>query len=297
MTNTVSEVTITAADGQALRATVYAPAVAGTWLVINSALGVRRRFYRHFALHLQGAGIGVVTYDYRGIGESLLTDDRGRQVLLEDWGRLDFPAVLEWLRRAWQPRRLVVLGHSVGGQILGLTPLVREVDALIGLASCSGHWRHWTGLQRAAVFGLWYGVVPVMTSLYGYFPASRLGLGHDLPAGIARQWALWGRDRDYLRSESVGPRQQFYTEVSCPLRTYVVPQDIFAAEAAVLAWQAWFVNADRELVRLPVRDPAGRPLGHFGFFDPARGAGHWPGLADFVRPAPRAASTSGRQCR
>lgn len=283
MTHTASEVTILAADGQALQATVLAPATAGTWLVINSAMGVRRRFYRHFALHLQHAGIGVVTYDYRGIGDSLLHSERRRQVRLEDWGRLDFHAVLAWVQQTLRPARLVVLGHSVGGQILGLTPLVREVHALVGFASPSGYWRHWSGLQRVAVFGLWYGVVPLLTSLYGYFPASRLGLGHDLPAGIARQWALWGKDRDYLRSATLGPDPQFYAAVSCPLRTYLVPQDVLAAEAAVLAWQAWFVNADRELVRLHAPDPAGRPLGHFGFFDPARGAAHWPDLVNFIR--------------
>lgn len=125
-------------------------------------------------------------------------------------------------------------------------------------------------------------MVPALTTLYGYFPASRLGLGHDLPAGIARQWALWGKDRNYVRSTTVGPGQQFYTDISCPLRTYVVAQDRFASEDAVLAWHDWFVNADRELVRLDMPDPAGRQLGHFGFFDPARGANHWQQLTDFV---------------
>ena len=42
------------------------------WLLINSAMGVRRRFYRHLAGHLAEQGIGVLTYDYRGMGDSVL---------------------------------------------------------------------------------------------------------------------------------------------------------------------------------------------------------------------------------
>jgi len=264
-----------------LKGTVYAPEGARTWLLINSAMGVRRSFYRHLAGHLLSQGIGVLTYDYRGTGDSVAADVT--RVRLEDWGRKDFPAAIHWLRTSHAPQRVVVLGHSVGGQLVGITPAIRDIDGLVGVASQAGHWRHWSGLERAKVFTFWYAAIPLMTALGGPFRASYLGLGQDLPAGVARQWAQWGRDRDYIRSATVGPQPQFYDDVRCRLRTYLIGQDNLAPEQAVRAWHDWFPNAERELINLGSHTAGGRRIGHFGFFDPGLGAGEWPGLSDFVR--------------
>jgi predicted alpha/beta hydrolase len=275
-----ADVDISAEGAQSLKGTVYVPDAPRAWLLINSAMGVRRSFYRHLAAHLAVQGIGVLTYDYRGIGDSVLAD---ADVRLEDWGRGDFPAAIGWLRAIYAPRRLVVLGHSVGGQLLGITPAIREVDALVGVACQAGHWRHWSGLERAKVFTFWYAAIPLMTARGGTFAASMLGLGQDLPAGVARQWAEWGRDREYIRSRTVGPQPQFYDDIRCRLRTYLVEQDNLAPERAVRAWHDWFPNADREFVNLGSHTSAGRRIGHFGFFDPGIGAGEWPALTAFVR--------------
>jgi predicted alpha/beta hydrolase len=279
----IADVRINAGDGHQLQATTYAPAAARTWLLINSAMGVRRRFYRHLAGHLNEQGIGVVTYDYRGMGDSIVEGEKAAPVRLEDWGRKDFPAVLGWLRASHAPARVVVLGHSVGGQLLGIQPEIRAVDALVGVGTQSGHWRHWDGVERARVFGLWYVAIPLLTNLYRAFPSSLLGLGQDIPLGVARQWAEWGRDPDYIRSATVGPQPQYYDDVCCRLRTYRVEEDHLASERASRAWHDWFPNAQREFVNLGARNAAGQKIGHFGFFDPNIGAGEWPGLADFVR--------------
>jgi len=277
----MADVDIGAEGAQSLKGTVYLPDVPRAWLLINSAMGVRRSFYRHLAAHLVAEGIGVLTYDYRGVGDSALADPRNVQ--LEDWGRKDFPAAIRWLRASHAPRRLVVLGHSVGGQLLGITPAIREIDALVGVSSQAGHWRHWSGLERAKVFTLWYVAIPLMTARRGTFAASLLGLGQDLPAGVARQWAQWGRDREYIRSLTVGPQPQFFDDIRCPLRTYLIEQDNLAPERAVRAWHDWFPNADRELRNLGSHTATGRRIGHFGFFDPDIGAAEWPALAEFVR--------------
>lgn len=281
------DVRITASDGQELVATVHGPAGAGattgTWLLVNSAMGVRRRFYRHLAAHLNSQGIGVLTYDYRGMGDSVLAPPQAAGVRLEDWGRRDFPAVLRWLRDRQAPARVVVLGHSVGGQLLGIAPEVLGVDGVVGVATQSGYWRHWDGVEKAKVFALWYAAIPLLAAMTERFPSSRLGLGQDIPSGVARQWAEWGRDREYVRSRSIGPQPQYHAEVRCRLRTYLVEQDHLAPDRAVRAWHDWFPNAEREFVRLGARNGAGRKIGHFGFFDPEVGAGEWPALTDFIR--------------
>jgi predicted alpha/beta hydrolase len=282
--STVTDVTITTPDGQALAATLHAPSTpAQTWLLINSAMAVPRRFYRHLAAHLNADGIGVLTYDYRGMGDSVLRGAAHGSTRLADWGRHDFPAVLAWLTAQQKPVRTVVLGHSVGGQILGLAPEILGVHAIVGVATQAGYWGHWTGIDRFRVFLLWHAAIPLLTPLFGHFPARAVGLGGRLPPGVAREWAAWGRDRDYLRSRTIGPQPQFFDSVTCPLRTYAVAGDPLAPAAAVRAWHHWFPAARRELIEVPPVTTSGEPVGHFGFFAPGTGAGLWPDLSRFVR--------------
>jgi predicted alpha/beta hydrolase len=66
--------TIPALDGHPLAADVFPGAEIGAGppllVIVNSAMGVSRRYYGAFARHLAGQGMQVVTYDYRGIGGS-----------------------------------------------------------------------------------------------------------------------------------------------------------------------------------------------------------------------------------
>jgi predicted alpha/beta hydrolase len=61
--------TLHAKDGYPLAATHY-PADSEQFIVIASATGVPRGFYRRFAEFAQARGINVITTDYPGIGDS-----------------------------------------------------------------------------------------------------------------------------------------------------------------------------------------------------------------------------------
>jgi predicted alpha/beta hydrolase len=63
-------------------------------VIINAATSVRCRYYSRFADYLFAQGCDVLTYDYRGIGESRPASLRGFQASWSDWGRLDFEAML-----------------------------------------------------------------------------------------------------------------------------------------------------------------------------------------------------------
>jgi predicted alpha/beta hydrolase len=76
---------IAAADGYSLGATLFAP-VAPKGVVVNAAMGVKRGFYARFGAHLAARGFTVVTYDYRGIGDSRPARLRGLSARLQDWG-------------------------------------------------------------------------------------------------------------------------------------------------------------------------------------------------------------------
>ena len=68
--------------------------------VINAATSVRCRYYGRFADWLHRHGWDVVTYDYRGIGESRHRGLRRLQADWIDWGQHDFEGVLQYL--AWR---------------------------------------------------------------------------------------------------------------------------------------------------------------------------------------------------
>ena len=65
------DITVPATDGYPLAATLFLPRGAKRHAVlINSATAVPRKLYRGFAGYLAKRGCAVLTYDYRGTGDS-----------------------------------------------------------------------------------------------------------------------------------------------------------------------------------------------------------------------------------
>src|SRR5438477_6895561 len=124
--STARDVAFDAEDGFRLAGTLFAPAgraagaARGQAVVVNSAMGVPRRYYAPFARFLAASGFHVLTYDYRGIGESRRGPVGEVRARLSDWGEKDFVAALDWASREVGGTRALVVGHSVGGQIVGL---------------------------------------------------------------------------------------------------------------------------------------------------------------------------------
>src|SRR5262249_3697458 len=89
-------------------------------VIVNSATSVRCRYYSRFAAFLFANGMDVITFDYRGIGESRPTTLRGFEASWIDWGNLDFEAVLCHAARAYPGQPIHVVGHSAGGIMPGI---------------------------------------------------------------------------------------------------------------------------------------------------------------------------------
>jgi len=97
-----------------------APAV-----VIWPAMGVPARYYRSLAGHLAGHGLLVAVADLRGTGSSRpLPSRRSRYGLAELTG--DVGAVLRDLSGRHAGRPLLLLGHSLGGQVALLHQALRR---------------------------------------------------------------------------------------------------------------------------------------------------------------------------
>ena len=117
------DTSIAARDGYQLAATVFTPtATPFRAVLINSATAVPRKIYRAFATYLAEQGCTVLTYDYRGIGGSRPASLRGFRVRMRDWAALDVAGAVDHMRAVWPKLPLAVVGHSFGGQAVGLAP-------------------------------------------------------------------------------------------------------------------------------------------------------------------------------
>src|SRR5262249_1244946 len=114
--------TFTTTDNFTLHGTLFEPASSNQrFVLISSAMPVKRGFYAKYAAYLASKGFTVLTYDYRGIGDSRPASLRGFQAHLWQWGALDFAAAVRWVRAQYPNHKLLAVGHSMGGQVLGLT--------------------------------------------------------------------------------------------------------------------------------------------------------------------------------
>ena len=274
----VTETRILSRDGYSLAATLFEVAEPRATVVINSAMATPRQFYRHFAQALATTGFDVVTWDYRGIGGSRPESLRGFATNIRDWTMLDTDGVLDWAIARDPKRSLLLVGHSLGGQVAGLLENAASARGLVTLSSQSGHWRLQGGEQKAAVLLHTYVTMPLLSHAFGYLPWSKFGSTEDLPKGAALEWARWCRNPDYLLGDDTLPLERFQ-QFQAPVLAYSVDDDKWGQPHSVDAMMRAYPNVERRHL-LPA-DLGMKKIGHFGFF--RRTASHlWPEVIDWL---------------
>ena len=276
--------TVTTADGLALGITEFEPAgPARGAVVINAATAVKRRYYERFATYLAQHGFAVVTYDYRGIGDSRPTRLRGFRARMQDWGELDQPAVIEHARARHPDVPLAVVGHSVGGQIFGLLPEPQRVSRVLMVAAQHNYWRLWRRPERYVLWGLWTLVMPTASHTLGYFPSRAFGLGEELPKGVALDWARWCRSPGALVQAIGGDAADRFGRYRGPMLSLSFDDDHqFAPRRAVDGLLALYANAQSEHRHLSASSLGLRSVGHFGFFRESASERGWPIALDWL---------------
>lgn len=285
-------VVVDATDGYPLAATVFDPAEADDrperLVVIASATGVRQGYYAAFASWLAGRGTRVVTFDYRGIGGSRPERLPGFDASLSDWAERDLAGVIEWAATTFGRGRTSVIGHSVGGQLLGLVrDPVSTIRAVVMVGSQSGDYRLWPSITDRAWYGaLWHALVPGVASTLGYLPG-KLGIGEDLPGGVAREWARWCRTPGYMVGGDGHVRRDLYRRVTSPILAFGFDDDDYAPPAAVSALLALYENAPITRRQVAVEEAR---VGHFGFFRDRFSSTFWKEAASFLEEHARGPS-------
>lgn len=280
-----------ARDGVTLAATRFdaTPPFRGA-LLLNGGTGIPRQFYAAFATHLAARGFTVLSYDYRGIGDS----EKPAAATIDQWGSIDQPSMLDHLARLCPGAPIGIVGHSFGGQVLGLADNIASARAAVLITSQSGHWRHWpAGRRRLRMLALWWLLIPGLTALTGRFPGSWIGTA-NLPANIARSWARWGRSRHYVCDERGKPLRPHNELVAFPIQWLSFTDDPIAPYGAVEALRPYYPAAAIERRHLAPADLGAESVGHFGFFRKSMPRAGWDEIASWLEAQLHASRTDGQ---
>ena len=278
-----------ASDGFELKGHVYGdPSTARAGLLIAPAMGVEQRYYADFAQWMAAQGWLVLSFDYRGMGASRPAEMRGSLKGLEAdirlWAERDASAALDELDRRLGAgeRPIHWLGHSLGGQILGLLPNRERVSRAVTVGTGSGYWRENAAGLRRYVWWLWYVVVPLSLPLFGYFPGRRLRKVGDLPRGVMAQWRRWCLDRDYMMGEGGAALRAQYAALRTPMLSLAFTDDEFMSRRNTESLHGFYAGARPELRRIAPADIGVRRIGHFGFFRKHFETSLWPQVSAWL---------------
>ena len=186
---TMKDLILNTSDHIPLSVKVFEPQISnGKLLLINSATGVKQQIHFSFAKYFAENGFTVITYDYRGIGESKPTKMRGFNASMRIWGTIDFKTLTDFIQKEYPDYTKFCLGHSVGALILGMNDYSKNFEKFIFVGTQDAYIGNLT-FTVAATAMLGFGIaLPLMTHFFGYFPAHRFGLGESLPKGVAFDW-------------------------------------------------------------------------------------------------------------
>src|SRR5258707_6320988 len=112
---------------------VYPDAPDSPVVVIWPAMGVPARYYRPFAQQLGIQGLSVVVVDLRGTGSSTPRPSRRSRYGYAEL-TADVAAVLDALKPRTDTRPVILLGHSLGGQVCALHLALTGHGGVDGLA-------------------------------------------------------------------------------------------------------------------------------------------------------------------
>ncbi len=274
------DITIPAVDGYPLAATLFKTGGAGPVAIVSSATAVPRAFYRDFAADLAQRGASaVVTYDYRGIAGSRPRSLRGFGARMRDWAFLDFNGVITWAGSELGGP-LVGIGHSFGGQALGLIDPPDAFRRYAAVATISGYFGH---LGNPVAMWAKINLVGLpLTHMVGYAPTSWFGMGLDLPKRVYLEWSKWCRSRNYFFDDPTMAAEDRYLRYDRPLLSVRMADDPWGTERATESLIGRYRSAEIERLVLTPDHAGGAPIGHLGFFRARHKQTLWPLVAQWL---------------
>ena len=271
------------ADGRELAAHWFAAAVRRMVLLINPATGFPQTFYFKLAQYAAMRGYDALVYDYRGMGASAPADLASETSRMSDWGLLDMRSALATAAERAQGAPVATLGHSVGGQFLGLLKNHALARAHVQIATSVGYWPWEAAPFRYLAWWFWRVHGPAMLALKGYVPTGGGWSGLPLPRAVYEEWRRW-----CLRPTHFGPdlttylSDNVFAEIRAPVLSVGFTDDPIATRRTVEELNRFFPNVARETRWYTPADAGAKRIGHEGFFASRHRDTLWRWVLDWI---------------
>lgn len=251
-------------------------------VIISSATGVVKEFYKHFAAYLYDNGLSVVTFDYGGIGKSKPISLRTFSTTAYRWATNDLETVITHIKGEFPGMPITLLGHSIGGQLIGLTPSSLLASKILLVGAQSGYYKFWPFGERLKMLFAWKVLFPVFYSGLGYIPTRRFTSMEDLPGGMAMEWRKWCLSPQYL-FDHIDESKLYFHRITVPLYSFSTDRDKFATEASTDWLTERYSGACTQRIHLKPEAYGVKNIGHFGYFQKRCSHSVWPELLSRIK--------------
>lgn len=264
---TKKSIKIACSDDIVLSADLYKPETLKGAVMIAPATGVKRIFYHSFATYLSENGYGVICFDNRGVGDSVQGSINSGNPSLISWGSLDMPAVLRKLQELFPSTSYHIIGHSAGGQLIGLMDNSKDISSFLAVASSSGSVRNINFPFKVKAYILLNLFIPFSNFMFGKTNSQWVGMGESLPKDVGKQWRKWCNGTGYVATDfGKTIKNHFYDDINIPSLWIHASDDPIANHTNVKDMIRVYSNTSATIITLNPEDFACKEIGHMKFF-------------------------------
>ena len=228
------------------------------------AMGVDAAYYEPLAACLAEQGFAVARGELRGHGESPVSVRRGSDFGYKELVEYSVPAMVAELQKRLSPKRIFLLGHSLGGHMAMLYASIHptEVQGFAMVASGTTYYRAWQGAQQLRIF---FGTqtAAIVASALGYFPGHKLGFAGREPRQQMLDWARCARTGTWQITHSQHDYEDLLKRIQLPVLGVSLDGDTFAPRSALEFHLAKMPKAQINHVHLDASSSPETALHHF----------------------------------
>jgi len=254
-------------DGFKLSGKLFKPKKISSSVMIAPATGIKKEFYSAFANYLAENGFATLTFDNRGIGESKGNSINSSNASLTNWGKLDMTAALEYLKSEIPNTEYHLIGHSAGGQLVGLMKNAKEIKSIFNFGSSSGSLQYskYPFKLKSSFWLNFY--IPLSNLIFGHTKSQWVGMGEPLPKNVGKEWTKWCNGKGYVKVDlDTKIKEHLYNELSFNTLWVHAKDDEIANYENVKDMIRVHPNIKSTILTLSPKEYGFKDIGHMKFF-------------------------------